>query len=380
MRIEYVLTPRDVLFFRDARPMDSRRSMVANLRLIGHGAEWPRPDLLFSAVIHALLGAPEAAETDYGSVPDLRTIGPFPMNEGRLFLPMPLEWDMTLRGVPKGTTNLPSPLDYGFLDRKVGKKTWPAWISEADYARYLLGETGGDPERVTLWEVEPRVGTALDPRTGTARRGTGEMSDRWQMEVLRLCPGTSMVCAVNQARADALDGCDVRFGGQGGTARFRRVAEGEALLARLRALPMGVPSRTVRWTLLTPARFARGWDPDWLDEQGRVMLSQAPTPARREGESHKAWQERKRAAFVPFATARLRAARIGKPVAFSGWDTKTGEKPTSLAVPQGSAYVFSCETIAEARRLAEALHLVARSDLGQKGFGLGVCSFLKDNL
>ena len=76
----------------------------------------------------------------------------------------------------------------------------------------------------------------------------------------------------------------------------------------------------------------------------------------------------------PFETARLIAACIGKAVAFSGYDSQVREKPTELAVPAGSAYVFECETVEEAGKLVAALNLKPLSDLGEKGFGLGVCS------
>ena len=41
----YTLTPNDVLFFRDGRPMEAAG---------GHGARWPEPSLIFDA-LHAAL-------------------------------------------------------------------------------------------------------------------------------------------------------------------------------------------------------------------------------------------------------------------------------------------------------------------------------------
>jgi hypothetical protein len=78
----------------------------------------------------------------------------------------------------------------------------------------------------------------------------------------------------------------------------------------------------------------------------------------------------------PFDTATLIAACIGKAIAFSGYDSLGHEKPTELAVPAGSSYVFKCKTTDEASKLVEALNLKALSDLGEKGFGLGVCSYV----
>ena len=56
----YELTPRDVLFFRDARPMDVDKSRKDDIFNVGHGANWPRPDQLFSAVIQDLVRDPSA--------------------------------------------------------------------------------------------------------------------------------------------------------------------------------------------------------------------------------------------------------------------------------------------------------------------------------
>ena len=97
---------------------------------------------------------------------------------------------------------------------------------------------------------------------------------------------------------------------------------------------------------------------------------------RRPGESRAAYRARMKLECRPFETARLIAACIGKAVAFSGYDSQVREKPTELAVPAGSAYVFECETVEEAGKLVAALNLKPLSDLGEKGFGLGVCSYV----
>lgn len=375
--IAYKLTPRDVLFFRDARPMDTQKRQSANLRMVGHGANWPRPDLLFSAVIHTLLGDPDRPEAQhYGSVPDLVVRGPFPLREGTLYLPRPLDWDMKVIPIKKGTTDLPAPLTHGFLDNTEGKKSRPPWVSAEGYARYLHGEPVADVETKIpeLYHKEPRVGTTLDDTKHTSVRDANAVSGQWWMETLRLAQGVTMLCDVRQEKATTLDGRDVRFGGQGGTVRFD-MAQGPSLEARLKALPQGTPSRFVRWTLLAPALFMKGWYPNWLDEAGHVMIPMNEVE-RRPGESRKAWRARAKAELEPFPSAHLIAARIGTPVVFSGWDSLEGAKPTELAVPAGACYVFECADAAEAAKLVEVLHLSQRSDLGEKGFGLGVCSYL----
>lgn len=390
----YELTPRDVLFFRDARPMDvdTSRKDVFN---VGHGAHWPRPDQLFSAVIHELVRDPSAPEGAwYGKVKDLRVTGPFPLRDGTLYLPMPLDWDMRLVAFDAalGTTDIPAPLTAGFADRVVEKKSHPKWIPVADYARYLRGEEGRGKDQTEsdaptnddaslLFLREPRLGTTLDADTGASKRVDGKTgSGRYAAEYLRLGKGVKFVCAVETERDAELKDRWVRFGGQGGLVRFEAADD---LDARLCALLPGTPTRFVRWTLLAPALFAKGWYPNWLEETadgtrtGKVMLPMEEV-LRRPGESRADYRARMNVERRPFETARLIAACVGKAVAFSGYDSQDREKPTELAVPAGSSYVFACETVEEAKKLAAALHLKARSDLGEKGFGLGVCSYVSE--
>jgi hypothetical protein len=162
----------------------------------------------------------------------------------------------------------------------------------------------------------------------------------------------------------------------------------------------------LRWTLLSPAIFPKieadasrnltghhgGWLPSWIEpNSGRVMLPKPTQDSkRRPGESREAWRERRR--NQGNIEAKLVAARIGKPLFFSGWDLhqKTdqaeqisqGAKATQAAVPAGSTYVFECQNPAAFQELWRALdaqgpdnRIVRRSaNFGEKGFGIGVCS------
>ena len=395
MMHSFSLEPRDVLFFRDARPMGGADA--------GSGARLPRPDQLHSALLSAFLaqwpqrqdweGAKhtfrlrtdenrdrthdrnEDSSMRFGG---LRVVGPFvAYAAGNAFFPTPL--DMGMRLVPlRGETNLPSPLSMGFVPQRREKTVLPALIPSALYEEYLAGDAPATKDVVLPFAAERTVQTAIDAETGTAKDG-----QFFQAEYLRLAPGARLVftasCIVHPkgggldvdvfARPDAPG--VVQIGGQGG-------------LATLAPTGFALPSapaestRFVRWTLLSPALFHAGWRPGWIAaDTGRVMLKRGDT-ARREGESRADW--RKRLSSIPdFTTARLVAARIGKPVAFSGWDAiQKGPKPTQLAVPAGSCYVFECGTPDEAAALASALAAPhPHSDLfGEKGFGIGVCSYL----
>jgi len=390
-KIAYEVTPRDLLFFRDARPMDADKSRKENVVNVGHGANWPRPDHLFSAAIHELIHDPDRSENDwYGSVDDLRVTGHFPLKGDESYLPMPLDWDMTLLrfSADAGLTDVPEPLTCGFADRVVEKKAYPRWINTNDYSRYLEGAVGDGksemesdvPKNVDgeLMKIEPRVGTTLDAATGASKRlKDARQSGQYRAEYLRLGKDVSLLCEIESQNAWKLDGVDTRFGGQGGLAHFAKTKTDFLLSSTLEKLPKGATTRFVSWTLLTPALFARGWIPNWIGDGGKVMLP-VEKVLQHAGESRRAYRQRAHETGVFFETARLIAARIGDPVVFSGYDTKDAEKPTSLAVPAGASYVFECASADEAQKLVSALNLKHQSDLGEKGFGLGLCSFVPE--
>ena len=138
----------------------------------------------------------------------------------------------------------------------------------------------------------------------------------------------------------------------------------------------------VKWVLLTPVLWTRGWLPDFVEavppeKEWNVLLSSRPAerPPRKEGESRMDY--RKRTAGVPI-TARLVAARIGKPQPISGWKLQgTGggvPRATRLLVPAGSVYYFETPDEESARLLVQALHGRTLSNFGgTSGFGFGVC-------
>lgn len=384
----YTLMPRDLLFFRDARPMDVRKEDEGKgYRAIGHGANWPRPDILHSAVMHELIRDMNVSEEEwYGSVTDLKVMGPFPYKGNEIYLPRPLDWDMKLYQMPvdtDGKSNLPEPLTHAFLDRCEGKKKYPEWISLEEYKRYLTNQVGqgkpkkevDEPKSEKLFERAPRNGITLDRDSGASKRTDNAYSGRYQAEYLELSKGVQMLCEIEQSsKAMPEDGQSMIMGGQGGTVAFK-ACEAEVLRGKLEALPRGTPSCYVRWSLITPAVFEKGWMPNWLNADGKVMIPQNEV-LRQAGEKREAFRKRKQAESRFFDSAKLIAACIGSAIHFSGWASVEKEKPTLLAVPAGSCYVFKCDTVEEAEKLVKALHLKRLSDLGEKGFGIGVCSYL----
>jgi CRISPR type III-B/RAMP module-associated protein Cmr3 len=401
----YTLKPRDLIFMRDARPMEASDA--------GLGANWPRPDQLWHALFSAFLRQwPEhqqwehrhhVRENESASMSHrfgaLKTIGPFPLNSrtGELFLPCPLDLcaddDGSLspmRLVEGGGTNLPAPLTKAFQSVRLGKNQPPAWICKADYDKYLRGESF-NPAKVDLFDIERNIGIAIDPTTHATIK-----NKLYQAEYLRLrdnvrfafeaeCP---IIVGNIQKPIDTMAKFletkeSIVIGGQQGVAHLEKT--GDSL--KLPGSTAHGNSQLLRWTLLTPAFYpaihensqkgilahSGGWLPNWIHaETGQVMLPREK-PVRPPGVNREQW--RRSLLGAPKIDARLVAARVGKPLIFSGWDLSTGPKPTGMTVPPGSCYLFDCKDKADLLALNKALTHQTRSTLfGEKGYGVGVCS------
>lgn len=359
----YQLFPRDILFFRDGRPIDREKDDKGDIAVVGHGATWSRPDHLYNAVMHALIGSRSVGRSAFGTFGGLQVTGPFPMKGDELYLPRPLDWKRSVE--PLAGTDAPEWLTYGFLDDEEGKKSLPAWISYATYKKYLAAADRaarnqlGVLEQPALFTTEVRTGATLDPETGASLRCEGRRSGQYQAEYLRLVDGVSMACEINSGKPDVEVPRTLIMGGQGGTVE---VKEGGKMLADyfpVPTIPNGEGKCYLRWTLLTPAYFSQtGWLPGWCKDTspqaepiGSVKLPNC-------------------------GGCKLVGACTGKPIAFSGYDSVEGVKPTKLAVPAGSVYLFECPNSDATAALVKALHLTRKSDFGSQGFGIGVCSFL----
>lgn len=398
----YALEPRDLLFMRDARPMEASDA--------GLGANWPRPDQLWNAIINTFhrtwpvrqewegtahtKGNADKNKDSSDRFGALKTFGPFPVKNNEVYYPCPLDLNMTV--VPCPGTNLPKPLTHAFQSLRVGKQEQLQWLSASDYRRYVQGEAVNavDPD---LFDTERNIGIALDSATHATENGKF-----YQAEYLRLRSDVRLAFAAScdilpkQSKSTvdvfAKLGCpsDIILGGQQGVATVH--AWQHDLKSEISDLK-SYPSLLLRWTLLSPALFPAinadsekgvrahpgGWLPNWVDaESGRVMLPRESVE-RLPGEARDVWRQRVKDA--PRFQARLMAARVGKPLGFSGWDLQTtGPKPTQLAVPAGSVYLFECASPAETVALAHALNPPNRRStlFGAKGFGLGVCSLISN--
>jgi CRISPR type III-B/RAMP module-associated protein Cmr3 len=428
----YHITPNDVLFFRDARPMDASG---------GYGARWPEPSLWFDAVHAALHRAyPEQQDWEHAHrlgrsrVRDmsrertqrfgsLTTLGPFPVKDGSWMFRTPADLAVEGEDVPTHTpmqpepgarTNLPPPLRMVVGSRvKPSKERPKAWRSKSAFEAYLRGDTPDSgvhsDDELYAGEWTTGIGIAAETQTQDKER-------IYSAEYLRLrdgvCMGTGAWLPLKEKGGAEGMGqllADCRIVVMGGQQRACRVAAAPAENLS-DCLPVGASIRgnRVKWVLLSPAVFpctsgqveggvehAGGWLPNWVDARdGRVRLPSSGESARRPREAREAWRARLK--LLPPIPAKLVAAAVPKPIAVSGWservhlrqdgsESEHGPKPTLLAVPPGAVYYFEADDERAAGELAAALNWHGRESgpataiarrgalLGEKGFGIGVC-------
>lgn len=428
MSYKITFNPRDVLYFRDGRPLGGAAD--------GNGAQWPLPSVWHSAVLsafhrtfsdeeistyakthqHARRGEKDRnfqklkrTKAVFGGT---KTLGPFPQKDGKLFFPIPADLLLNEEGdapakpaqllpteLPADCdSNLPSPLKYVlWKEIKPTKKELGQWISEDGLKKYLAGKIdeltlGTDlVKNSDLFDTEARPGIGIDADTGTTKDGAF-----YAAEYMRLKPGVELVATVDAISVGRngetdlwekfekkSDRSGLIFGGQRGLAWTETSAETKDAEDIVPPAPQ-VSGKLVKWTLLTPALFNAGWRPHFVDESGNVRLK--VIPERKPGQSREAWREAVKTA--PDIVATLVAARIAKGIPTSGWKINASEvdknsgndgggapKATRLLVPAGSVFYFECDSESDAQNLVAALHGKGKSGLlGEQGYGLGICS------
>ncbi len=302
---------------------------------------------------------------------------------------------------------------------------------ESDKEKEILGDLLNDD---AIFAAEHNIGIGIDPATNTQN---GEQF--YSASYLRLKPGWTLGLLAScmdkgekgdrdrSAKADQ-DLIATVFPNSG--ARTHIITGGQqrstTVLRETKEklpLPLGISKNfptakingqekhLLRWTLLTPAIFPLipekqeknitehpgGWLPSWISKDGyTVQLKDRSQTQRQEGEPRKAWRDRVKKQNTIAAT--LVAARIPKALPVTGWSlgAESGDKPfgpksTHLAVPAGAVYYFACDSPEAAAQLAHALNWHGTSPgteiqnrrstlLGEKGYGLGVCSSWKPYL
>jgi len=429
----YNIVPKDLLFFRDGRPMGESGGT-------GYGAIWPHPAIFFDAVHAAFyrayplkqdweqvhLSRPESGERRlekrFGA---LKTVGPFPVKDRNWYFVSPMDAAMydTSPMVPIKDSlfksNLPHPLKYvvGRLvdqskneNEKSKEEKGTLWNKVA-FETYLRRQNDKACAFIAEWKE------IMDSEwyTGIGIDSINQVQDGeriYSAEYIRLNENVSLgTFASLKLKSDpGKDAMDYLFSDSkvivlGGQQRACMVEKLEKTdITNYLPVAPEVKGNKVKWILLSPAIFIRmqdnagntnhpgGWLPNWVRyEDGKVMLTAGPgkNKAKRKGLS----EGRQ-------INATLVAAVVGKPQVISGWSTdfvwdsqkheyaviKNGANSTFLAVPAGSVYYFEAPTSEDAMLLADALnwHGSARSEVyeiinrrstlfGEKGFGIGVC-------
>lgn len=423
MNYKVILEPRDVLYFRDGRPLGGAAD--------GNGALWPNPSVWHSAVLsafhrtfsddeiytyakkheHARRGdndknfkKKKRTKAVFGGT---KTFGPFPEKKNQLFFPIPA--DLALDDDSEKPTqllptkfpeecesNLPAPLQYVlWKEIKPTKKELGQWISAEGLEKYLKGEIDALTLKTDLisnsdlFDTEARPGIGIDSETGTTKDGAFYSAEYMRLKKdVRIVATVSAESVGRSGETDLWKKLKEKQGTQGlifGGQRGLTWSEDEQIPPEKFLPEPEISGKLVKWTLLSPALFNAGWRPGFVGEDGNVYLREIPQ--RKDGQSREAW--RKDCGNAPAIDARLVAARIAKAgIPMSGWKINADEadknsgndgggapKATRLLVPAGSVYYFECDNEEEAKKLAASLHGKVKSDLlGEQGFGLGVCS------
>jgi len=365
----------------------------------------------------------------------LVTAGPFPVctngSDHTWFFPRPADTDdrgeVMLHPFPTAAaSSLPGPCKYPVCSAKPPSKETPKpWWNEGVWNAYL-GTPQRNPAAGRLLikmdndfaDTEHTYGIGINHDTGTVVEGQFysanylRLREGWKLGVFAAAPDKDLkldllTMLLNGQRAEIIAGGQQRIC----TARLETQANGRL------PLPLGLADGfskhhdkwLVKWSLLTHAIWPEipegqskrgtarnhhpgGWLPNWIcPRSGQVLLESITNEERRRRRNLNA--AGKGYESNPNIAAQLVAAIVPKPVPVTGWalpnDTdreEGGAKSTYLAVPAGAVYYFEANSQDDARALAAVLnwhgndpHATTiknrRSTLmGEKGFGLGVCS------
>jgi CRISPR-associated protein Cmr3 len=377
------ITCRDPIVARDGRPFGADQG--TRMR----SAPWPLP----SAVVGSLRSAigkrvdPGFSPATVQELLQIEIAGLFPVADGELYLPSPHDCVFhpdhgALRARPhavaSGGCDLPTVglLPVGLVDAPAETdfkpSPVPAWWPATQVATWLVGTGVSFNDRfLAAPSAEPRTHVRIDPASGAAKehqlfttealplshlprfkkREQAGLASRFAEIVL-----AARIRAGEQLRGTVAALDDLHpLGGERRLVRWR--ATGDA--ARWRCPPevaSALASTThVRMVLATPAVFAGGWKPGWLNGELIGTPPGSVVELRLVGVSIERWQ------------------------AVSGWSLATlpgkrpGPKPVKRVVPAGGVYFFET-TDGAARDLTDRwLEPVSDDAQDQRdGFGLAI--------
>lgn len=390
------LSPRDPLISRDGRPFGEGARM--------RSLNWLRPSVTTGS-LRTLLGKLDGRAFDEATIAELKQlslVGPFPMVDGRLYLPAPK--DILIEAAPGQTpkhhrlepgqleesegTTLPDDLDPVLMDTEEAFKpvAMPAFWSVDKIAEWLcqpgqFGLPDFDEKSSKRFlgtdflhgpEKEERTHVKLEPGTGTAAEGmlfstTGlDMKARFldkpegteegtipyfrPLDLALGVSGPENSITARLAGLDAIHPC----GGERRLVRWQSTDPGKIWdCPQIIRKSLNESGNLVRMILASPAVFEKGWLPAWLSATDAGLQGTIPETG---------------------ITVRLRAVVNDRWEPLSGWSYEhQSPKPISRMVPAGSVYFFEI-TGGNPEELAEHWLKPVSDDLqiGRDGFGLAL--------
>jgi CRISPR-associated protein Cmr3 len=349
---------RDPLIARDGRPFGTGQG--SRMRSL----DWLLPSVLagsFRSLVGKTAGGFDPSMVQ--SLKDLEIAGPFPVHESHLYFPTPRdallqsvgpgqEKHLSIRPTPLGNgegTDLPNNLQPCLPPAGLRKESKPPpipqWWSAKQFSAWLTDseetprdiETGASRFPFTT-PRDTRTHVRIDPQTGTSSDGDLFTTTALDLSVppASCCstPALSMALRVTAPPGsplcnhfNALDALHP-VGGERRIAHWRR----DKTTADRWACPAGIieaigrkPQR-LRLILATPAIFAKGWRPGWLQPIHEGLVGKPPS------ENDK-----------PGPQLKLVGAVVGRWQPISGWSLEAGKrgiKPLRRLAPAGSVFFF----------------------------------------
>ncbi len=376
MNVTLKITPRDLLFFRDAKPMAAGEGY-------GNGCNMPTPNILHSAIRTALL-------KQSGALPDEKTVSThtrdrgsnrrigadkfgslqvknlFPYHEKHgLLFPIPndvLKADKDTLSITQ-LRLISDDLICPFSTIPPCKERVSGFWTGAQLWDYMKGKRENDQQKndftpikqSEIWEEEWRVGIEIDPERNSTKEG-----QLYAGGYMRLNDRAGFVADVS-IKDDEGNLTMLKHLLFGGEKKVATVDVTQNIFPEWETMAAN-KGKIVKWILLTPAIFAHGALPGWI-KNGEVLL-QPKIDGRK-----------------TIINAKLLCCSVGNPLAISGWDLLDGNaKPSLWAVRPGAVYYFECTTESDAKNLSAALLAKNRSDmLSEQGFGFGITTIMEQS-
>jgi len=331
------IKPEDTLFFRDGRPFE--RGIENFARSIFP----PYPSVFYGAIRTASILA-KATLFDYksnesnkeltaavGDENKLGTIeirGPFIRHEdGQVYVPLP--FDVLIQD--HGDFFKVSQTDCDFcsnLPVSIKKLALPGedkegkykeyFVNLADLIQYYLVRFDNEAIKKSLKEAEKifslehKVGVKIDRGSRTTQEGY-----LYSAAHIRMDDGYGFLIYVENDGDFLPDEGYLRLGGDTRTAHFEKL-EGDLLHSLCEDIKQSVTGNYLKFVLLTPAIFEKGWYPDFLNVENGSFTGD-----------------------FNGLTLKLSSAVLGKPIYCGGFDIKRKHpKAMKRAVPAGSVYFF----------------------------------------